>query len=116
MTLMRRSKVQQRPAPPARSTGKRRPPRPGQTTPRKDASSGASAKLAISFTPDLAGDVRRAARRATDGNVSAWLAEAARQRLRHEALSEAIDTYEAEHGEITDEELAAIDKVWPRRG
>jgi hypothetical protein len=46
--------------------------------------------------------------------VSAWLAEAARDRLRQRALGEAIAAYEAEHGVIADEELAEAARLWPR--
>jgi len=35
-----------------------------------------------------------------------WLAEAATARLRAEALAEFLDSWEAEHGELTAEELA----------
>src|SRR5438874_1280654 len=101
---------------PARQKRRREPskeklaPRVGLEGKRR--ASGAANKFAISFNPALASDVRRAAKRGTRGNVSAWLAEAARQQLRHEALEEAITTYEAKHGVITDEELAEVDRLW----
>jgi hypothetical protein len=75
---------------------------------------GASEKLAISFAATLAADVREAAKLQTDGNVSAWLAEAARERLRQMYVDAALEMYEAKHGVITEEELAAIRKEWPR--
>ena len=71
-------------------------------------------KLAISFAAPLAADVRLAAAQQTDGNVSAWLAEAAREQLRQMHLKAAIEAYEAEHGVITEDELAEIRKGWPR--
>lgn len=71
-------------------------------------------KLAVSLEDQLADDVQRAAESQTDGNVSAWLAEAARQRLRQMALAEAVSAYEAEHGVITVEELAEVRRQWPR--
>lgn len=62
-------------------------------------------KLSVSFDPDLGDAVRAAAKRSGRG-LSRWLAEAAAARLRAEALAEFLDTWEAEHGELTAEELA----------
>ncbi len=62
-------------------------------------------KLSVSFDPDL-GDAVRAAAKRSGGGVSRWLAEAATARLRAEALAEFLDTWEAEHGELTPDELA----------
>jgi hypothetical protein len=73
-----------------------------------------STKLAVSFEGGLAVQVQRAARSHSAGNVSAWLAEAARERLRRQALADAITAYEAEGGVITEEELATVRKQWPR--
>ena len=73
-----------------------------------------STKLAISFDGGLAAQVQRAARSHSAGNVSAWLAEAARERLRHQALTDAIAQYEAEAGVITDDELTAVRAQWPK--
>lgn len=72
-------------------------------------------KIAISLEEGLAAEVERAAADETDGNVSAWIAQAARERLaataRRRAMDEAIAAFEAEHGVITQDEL---DKVpWP---
>ncbi len=75
-----------------------------------------SAKLAVSFTRGVAAQVKKAAKRHSAGNVSAWLEEAARKELRHQALKSIIADYEAEHGEITEEELAAVEAKWPRKG
>lgn len=74
----------------------------------------ASAKLAVSFEGGLAADVQRAARKQTAGNVSAWLAEAARDRLRFEAGRDVLRNYEAEHGAITEDEIAEVQRQWPR--
>ncbi len=63
-------------------------------------------KLSISFDADLGDAIRAAARREGKG-VSGWLAEAAAARLRALALDEFIATWEAEHGALTAEELAA---------
>lgn len=62
-------------------------------------------KLSVSFAPDLGDEVRSAARRSGRG-LSGWLAEAAAARLRSEALAQVLDDWEAEHGELTAQELA----------
>lgn len=62
-------------------------------------------KVSVSFDPDL-GDAIRAAAKRSGGGVSRWLAEAATVKLRAEALAEFLDTWEAEHGELTSDELA----------
>ncbi|MHB2023947.1 MAG: hypothetical protein ACYCO3_11545 [Mycobacteriales bacterium] len=62
-------------------------------------------KLSVSFDPDL-GDAVRAAAKRTGRGLSGWLAEAAATKLRAEALAEFLDTWEAEHGPLTAEELA----------
>lgn len=61
-------------------------------------------RLSISFDDDLADEVRReAARRGT--SISAWLAEAARQRLRTDGWKALFAEWEAENGAFTAEEL-----------
>jgi hypothetical protein len=67
-------------------------------------------KFAVSFAPDLAMQVYKAAERTTKGNLSAWLAEAARNELRRDSLTRFLAEYEAEHGAFTEEELAASRK------
>jgi hypothetical protein len=62
-------------------------------------------KMSISFDPELGDAVRTAAKRSGRG-LSGWLADAARARLRAEALSEFLDQWEAEHGTLTSEELS----------
>ena len=62
-------------------------------------------KLSVSFDPALGDAVRAAAQRSGSG-LSGWLAEAAAARLRADALAEFLDGWEAEHGELTAEELA----------
>ncbi len=74
-----------------------------------------SEKLAVSFTRGVAAQVKKAAKRRSAGNVSAWLEEAARKELRHQALKSIIADYEAEHGKFTKEELAAAEAKWPRK-
>jgi hypothetical protein len=81
---------------------------------RRHAKRPGSEKLAISFDRGLALKVRRAAGRRSAGNISAWLAEAARERLRIEAGVLFLKEYEAEYGSITDKEVAEVRRRWPR--
>ncbi len=74
----------------------------------------AAKKLAISLDGDLAKEVQRAARVESRGNVSAWLAEAARSRLRQLAAKQALKVYEDETGEITEAELRQVRRLWPQ--
>ena len=62
------------------------------------------ARFAVSFDKKLAREVRRAAGKQS---LSAWLADAAASKLQSQGLLEAVRDWEAEHGEITDEELEA---------
>ncbi len=62
-------------------------------------------KLSVSFDAEL-GDAVRAAAKRSGGGLSRWLADAAAARLRAEALADFLDAWEAEHGELTSEELA----------
>jgi hypothetical protein len=71
-------------------------------------------KLAISLDPRLAGEVQRAARKRAGGNVSAWLSDAAEAHLRRQAMEAALGKYEAEHGAITEAELAVAERKWRR--
>jgi hypothetical protein len=63
-------------------------------------------KLSVSFDPDLGDAVRGAAKRAGRG-LSGWLAEAAEAKLRSEALGDFLDDWEAEHGALSSDQLAA---------
>ncbi len=63
-------------------------------------------KFSVSFDPELGDAVRGASERARQ-TLSGWLAEAAAAKLRAEALAHFLDSWEAEHGAITEEELAA---------
>ncbi len=70
-------------------------------------------RLAISFDADLAKAVRRAARGEA---TSAWLADAARRKLRAEGLLQAVREWEDEHGELSASELRAAErKQRPRK-
>ena len=62
-------------------------------------------RWSISLDPGLGDAVRAAARRAGT-SLSAWLGEAAAARLRSEALADWLADWQAEHGEITADELA----------
>lgn len=74
----------------------------------------AARKLAVSLDENLADRVARAAEEDTGGNVSAWLAEAARARLRHAAGRQLLEELVAEQGPITDEEREQVRREWPR--
>jgi hypothetical protein len=63
------------------------------------------ARFAISFEPELAAAVRKAAGREP---TSAWLADAARRKLRSEGLLRAVEDWEQTHGAITKAELRAV--------
>jgi hypothetical protein len=65
----------------------------------------ATKKLSITLPAGLAENVERLARERGLA-VSAWLAEAAQEAMRHEAALAAIADYEAEFGRITEAELA----------
>lgn len=66
-------------------------------------------RLTISLEADLAEAIRVAAEANAD-NVSSWIAEASQRRLSREGLLAVIKDWEAEHGEITVEEMAAARK------
>jgi hypothetical protein len=63
-------------------------------------------RFGVSFDEELAAAVQAAARVAGQP-VSSWLAEAAKRRLNQDGLLAAVGDWEAEHGPITEEELAA---------
>lgn len=68
-------------------------------------------KLAITIDPDVHAEVVRAAKR--EGvSVSAWMTEAARRAIRVRDGLAGVAEWEAEHGELTEEELSrARDRV-----
>jgi hypothetical protein len=66
------------------------------------------AKLSISFEPELAEAVKQAAE-SEDETVSAWLAEAARQRVRNLMLGRFVAEMMEEHG-WTEADLEAAAK------
>ena len=67
-------------------------------------------RLSITMDPALGDAARKAAKRAKL-SVSAWIAEAAADRLRHEALRDALIQWQSEDGEFTPPELAAAAKA-----
>ena len=65
--------------------------------------------LIVSLPPDLAVEVQEAAEE--DGQrMSAWLADAARRRLKARGLRQVVADWEAIHGPFTEDELAAARK------
>jgi hypothetical protein len=66
-------------------------------------------KLSVSFDPEL-GDAVRSAAAEAGKPLSAWLAEAAASKLRAEALARFLDSWEAEHGVLTADELARAEQ------
>jgi len=66
-------------------------------------------RFSITMDPEL-GKAVRAAAEAEGMTVSAWVAEAAADRVRIRLLGEALDEWEAEHGTLTDEDMAAAEK------
>jgi hypothetical protein len=66
-------------------------------------------KRSISLPPELDQAIEHAA--AVDGlTVSAWLARTIEHRLRIDAGIEAVELWEAEHGRLTDDEMAEARK------
>jgi hypothetical protein len=63
-------------------------------------------RFSVTMPPDLGEGVRQAAAR-QGVSVSAWLSEAAADRLRNELLGAALDEWEAEEGAFTQAELDA---------
>ena len=70
-------------------------------------------KMSVSFDLDLGEAIRTSAARGSQ-SVSAWLGAAARDRLRNEALGEAVAAWEQEFGALTDEEVAAAERLLDR--
>lgn len=64
-------------------------------------------KFSVSFDPKLE-QALRAAALAEGTNVSAWLAEAIRQKLRHGALGSALDQILTEEGWTREELLSEV--------
>jgi len=82
-------------------------------------------RLSASVDADLIDAAEAAAKRGEVANVSAWVNEAMRLKLEHDRglalLAEVIAEFEAEHGEITTEDIekakrAALSRAWSVRG
>lgn len=67
-------------------------------------------KVSASFELGL-GEAIRTSASATGQSVSAWLAEAARDRLRLEALADALAAWQEEFGPLTEAEVGEADLV-----
>ena len=65
--------------------------------------------MSVSLEATLGDQVRAAARKAGMG-ISSWLAEAAQDKLRAEALREYLDDWQKEHGPFTPEERREADR------
>jgi len=70
-------------------------------------------KLSVALAEGVAEAAGRAAAR-TGVSLSAWLNHAAENELAVEAGLDAVREWEAEHGRLTDTELAAADAVLDR--
>ena len=70
-------------------------------------------KMSVSFDLEL-GEAIRASAAGADVSVSAWLAEAARDRLRLEALGEAVAAWEDKFGPLTAAELTEAERMLDR--
>ncbi len=66
-------------------------------------------KMSVSFELEL-GEAVRASATGSGQSVSAWLAEAARDRLRLVALGEAVKAWEQEYGPLTEKEVARAER------
>jgi hypothetical protein len=67
-------------------------------------------RFSVTFDPKL----DKAVRAAAGDNISAWLAEAARDRLRFDAAAEFVREFESRRGTVTDEAMAEVEREWPR--
>ena len=70
-------------------------------------------KVSVSFEAELGERIRASAAEQGE-SISAWLADAARDRLRLEALGEAVAAWEIEHGALSEREVAAADRLLAR--
>lgn len=69
--------------------------------------------MSVSFGLEL-GEAIRTSATAAGQSVSAWLAEAARDRLRLEALEDAVGAWEQEHGRLTEAEVVRAEGALER--
>jgi hypothetical protein len=71
----------------------------------------ATERLAISLDPALSDEIRSCAEASGD-TISAWLADAARRKIRAVAARAALADYEAEFGVISEEEVEQMRRKW----
>jgi len=69
-------------------------------------------KLSVSFDPKLAKRIKQEARRA-GMPVSAWMARAAEREAKLAKGRRLLAEWEREHGAPTEEEVRAVEKLWP---
>ena len=69
--------------------------------------------MSVSLDLEL-GDAIKASARRRSQSVSAWIADAVRDRLRNEALADAVSAWEAQFGELTESELAEAERILDR--
>ena len=62
-------------------------------------------RITVSLDAELAAAVRGAAQECSE-NLSQWMAEAARRRVKMQGLRQVVADWEAEHGAFTEQELA----------
>jgi len=72
-------------------------------------------KMSVSFEPEL-GEAIRVAAAGSEQGVSGWLAVAARDRLRREALDQAVMAWEQEFGSLTQAEVTAAEHILDQPG
>lgn len=72
-----------------------------------------SKQLAISMDEELVSRVKAAAERSRDGNVSAWLADAASAQLRHEETRRILEEMVAEQGAPSEAATIEVRRQWP---
>jgi hypothetical protein len=73
----------------------------------------AAKQLAITMEEELVSRVKKAAERSRDGNVSAWLADAASAQLRYEEARRVLETLIAEQGPVSEAAIAEVRRQWP---
>ena len=73
----------------------------------------AAKQLAISMDEELVSRVKKAAERSREGNVSAWLADAAGAQLRYEEARRVLETLVAEQGPVSEAAVAEVRRQWP---
>lgn len=69
-------------------------------------------KMSLSFPERIAKVIRRESRRSRM-SASAWVAQAVEREGKVSEARRLLQEFEKEHGEITEEELARLRKVWP---